>query len=436
MMTLSLKAVAIILIILPFAVIFPVGFYMERSLPYTNDDYCDLCNDQSEWIIFQEDDGTTYPTHEFCGRDAYIYFFSVTLIMDLLHLNLTIPDYALAQTHFFQISVFLIYYCSVTFYLMSIRRKNRKPTQIQPKIIQWEKPATYVRTTEAVPHKMKLKDAILNAFEEEGDSLTMKQIVAYIDKHRDEIEDLPTINYEMRNGQALRDIINDLKETGKIKKDAGGEFLETEGLDTYSRVRAEETSQGLPLPPPPPPPEREGSIIGIAATGAFVVVFILILFVLPVFPVAYETTEMSDRTQILLDEVVNVPFGECRIIYVSIDANSSEKQSCRVYGNIRETSGQDINFYVLNRENFDLWEEGKGGSAWAYVSLLRTQSRDFLFLPDYRGVYIFVFDNYYSHDNKVTYINATFSWIEYMPVMKAKYKSLIEILLASQGETP
>jgi len=127
--------IAIILIILPFVIIFPIGYYYN-DLPYTDDGYCDLFGHApAECIFTRSDNGVTYPVHEFCPLDEYIYLFSVKLLIDLgfLHTNLIVPNDILTQTRYYQVFVFIIYYFGIAFpILLSIHGRSKASQGLPP----------------------------------------------------------------------------------------------------------------------------------------------------------------------------------------------------------------------------------------------------------------------------------------------------------------
>lgn len=191
--------------------------------------------------------------------------------------------------------------------------------------------------------------------------------------------------------------------------------------------------------------------------GVAVVVIFLIVFFLPIIPVTYEVTEPRERietywekepyqvtiteTQLLIDDKPTVPAGW--YVYYVIYIDVSGKKENIVSGEVVETAGYDINFYVFDQKGFNAWKEGR--LAPAYVSAERIESYIYSFIPDHSDYYYFVLDNRYSwFTNKVPKITASWSYqititeyrdvqktrtvTEYVKVTKTKYVSLFQLL--------
>ncbi len=199
-------------------------------------------------------------------------------------------------------------------------------------------------------------------------------------------------------------------------------------------------------------PKPYKKLVGVAV----VVIFLLVLF-LPIIPVTYEVTEPRQKTETywekepyqvtkthseaLIDDKPTVPAGKS--VYYSIYIDISRKEKNIVSGEVVETAGYDINFYVLDQVNYNAWKEGRW--AVAYVSVERINSYSYSFVPDHSDYYYFVLDNTYSlFTNKVPQITATWNYqttiteyrdvqktrtiTEYIKVTKTKYVSLFQLL--------
>jgi len=190
---------------------------------------------------------------------------------------------------------------------------------------------------------------------------------------------------------------------------------------------------------------------------AIIVIAIVVVLFLPIIPITYEATEPQQRTEtytekepyqvtktdskVLIDEKPTVSAGKA--IYYDVHIDVSGKERNIVSGEVVETAGYDINFYVLDQKGFNAWKEGR--SAPAYVSANRIKSYSYSFVPDHSDYYFFVLDNTYSwFTNKVPQITASWSYqittteyrdvqktrtvTEYVKVTKTKYVSLFQLL--------
>jgi len=330
----KIVVLAFILIILPFVIIFPIGYYYN-GLPYTDDGYCDLGGHAPAVCIVTQSDGVSHPVHEFCTVDEYIYVFSVKLLIDLgfLNLNLTVPNDILIHTRYLQVSVFSIYYLGVAFPILFVI-------------------------------------------------------------HR--------------------------KQSGRSK--------------TSRRVSPPQPPEpSLPLPPPP---EREGEVVRNATIGACLLVLSLFIFVLPIIPVPYQYQEEQTKTLTLFDEFSSVSVRNYIIYNAYIDLEDPKYLGSRIVvrGEATETSGRDINFYVFDEENYNLWKEGYYVST--YVSRVEIKSDYYYFTPDHSGTYTFVFDNLYSSYAKSIHLTASIDVSEWVTITETRYESLLNILLSWQGKVP
>lgn len=167
------------------------------------------------------------------------------------------------------------------------------------------------------------------------------------------------------------------------------------------------------------------------------VVVILVILFMPVIPYTYtvkvpyqktetyteyETQTVTQRkTSDLLNDKPTVP--ALHYIYYKIHIDVSDKMNNVIYGKVLETSGYDINFYVFDQKNFNLWVGGE--SAEPYIVAKRVSSYSFSFVPDHSDYYYFVLDNTYSlFTNKVPQITATWSYTitttQTVPVQKTR----------------
>jgi len=121
----------------------------------------------------------------------------------------------------------------------------------------------------------------------------------------------------------------------------------------------------------------------------------------------YQETESHEVP--LIDDKPTIPAG--KYVYYSRDIDVSGKQGNSVSGEIVETAGYDIKFYVFDQKGFNAWKNGN--SALAYVDLGKVRSQYYRFVPDHSGTYFFVLDNGYSwFTNKVPSITATWRYEE------------------------
>jgi len=203
-------------------------------------------------------------------------------------------------------------------------------------------------------------------------------------------------------------------------------------------------------------PKTHRKLVGVGV----LVIFLVALF-LPIIPVTYEVTEPQQKTEtywekepyqvtktyynVLIDDKPTVSAGKYTYYRIYIDI--SGKQRNIVSGNIVETAGYDINFYVFDQKGYNAWTGGS--SATAYVSAERIKSYSYSFAPDHSDYYFFVLDNRYSwFTNKVPQITATWSYeattteyrdvqktrtiTEYVKVSKIKYVSLFQLLTGTE----
>jgi hypothetical protein len=223
-------------------------------------------------------------------------------------------------------------------------------------------------------------------------------------------------------------------------------------------------------------PKSYNKIIGVA----LIIIFLIVLF-LPIIPVSYETIKPYETTKTyetakpyqrtetywekepfqvtkaesvtIVNDKPTVPAGKYTYLKVYIDVSGKDRNI--ISGNVIETAGYDINFYVFDQKGFNAWAEGK--TALAYVSAERTKSYSFSFVPDHTDYYYFVLDNRYSwFTNKVPQITASWNYqittteyrdiqktrtitetmtitetrtvTEYMKVAETKYVSLFQLL--------
>ncbi|MDI6641793.1 MAG: hypothetical protein QME68_05730 [Elusimicrobiota bacterium] len=130
----------------------------------------------------------------------------------------------------------------------------------------------------------------------------------------------------------------------------------------------------------------------------------------------YTITEPKSSMLPIEDKYV-VPAREYKEVFAHIDPEGKTQNI--ITGEISETTGNDINFYIFDRKNFNAWKEGKENKP--YVSKERTKKFEFSFVPDHADDYIFVMDNRYSWlTPKVANINAQWSWKE----VKTGYKDV------------
>lgn len=99
----------------------------------------------------------------------------------------------------------------------------------------------------------------------------------------------------------------------------------------------------------------------------------------------------------------------------------ANKFSNVISGNIAETAGYDITFFVFDQKNYNAWVSGQNYAP--YVSRNKIKSGSFSFVPDHADYYYFVFDNRYSmFTNKVPQITANWDYqyttTEYVDVTK------------------
>ncbi len=123
----------------------------------------------------------------------------------------------------------------------------------------------------------------------------------------------------------------------------------------------------------------------------------------------YTITEPKS-TILFTDRLESVPAREYRQTFSYIDPEGKTQNI--VTGEISETTtGNDINFYIFDKKNFNAWKEGKENKP--YVSKERIKKFEFSFVPDHADDYIFVMDNGYSLITpKIPKINAQWSWKE------------------------
>lgn len=202
--------------------------------------------------------------------------------------------------------------------------------------------------------------------------------------------------------------------------------------------------------------DQKNSDKKIIIIGSLIVIVLVILFA-PIIPYThtvqvpyqktetytdYETQQVTQhKTETLINDKPTVPAG--KYVYYRIHIDISDKQNNVIQGRVVETAGYDINFYVFDQENYNLWKDGK--TAAAYVSAKRIESYDFSFVPGHSDYYYFVLDNTYSwFTNKVPEITATWNYVitttqsvpvqktrtvtEYKTVTETKYVSLFQIL--------
>lgn len=122
----------------------------------------------------------------------------------------------------------------------------------------------------------------------------------------------------------------------------------------------------------------------------------------------YTITE--PKSTILFSERLEpVPARDFRQVFSYIDPEGKTQNI--VTGEISETTGNDISFYIFDKKNFNAWKEGKENKP--YVSKERIKKFEFSFAPDHADDYIFVMDNGYSWlTPKIPKINAQWSWKE------------------------
>jgi len=161
--------------------------------------------------------------------------------------------------------------------------------------------------------------------------------------------------------------------------------------------------------------------------GVCVGVLIICIFVLPIIPVTYEVEEQLQRTESLIDDNPSISLRDYKYYKFYIDI--SGKDNNIVYGNITEIAGFDINFFVLNEANFNLWKGIQSSSG--IIVYLKTQNLPYYsFTPDQTGYYYFILDNTYSYNDKSLHITATWKWTEDVYVTRTKYESLLQLLLS------
>jgi len=95
--------------------------------------------------------------------------------------------------------------------------------------------------------------------------------------------------------------------------------------------------------------------------------------------------------------------------YQRVYFNISGKERYVVSGNVTETSGYDINFFVFDQNGYNIWREG--GSSLAYVNAEKIESCGYTFVINQSGYYYFILDNTYTFFiNKVPEITASYGY--------------------------
>lgn len=120
-------------------------------------------------------------------------------------------------------------------------------------------------------------------------------------------------------------------------------------------------------------------------------------------------TIVEPKSTILFsDRLEPVPARGYKHVFSYIDPEGKTQNI--VTGEISETTGNDINFYIFDKKNFNAWKEGKENKP--YVSLKDVKKSEFSFTPDHADDYIFVIENKAWFTNMIAKINVQWSWKE------------------------
>jgi len=123
----------------------------------------------------------------------------------------------------------------------------------------------------------------------------------------------------------------------------------------------------------------------------------------------------SAESVTLIDDKPTVPAGKAIYYRVYIDITGKEKNI--IFGDVIETAGYDINFYVFDQKGFNTWWY-EGRLIGAYVAAQRIKSYSYSFVPDHTDYYYFVLDNKYSwFTNKVPQIKAIWTYQTITPIL-------------------
>jgi len=158
----------------------------------------------------------------------------------------------------------------------------------------------------------------------------------------------------------------------------------------------------------------------IVETGIFLLVIGVATLLCSLVIVPFATAEpiMLPQGSYLITESFTVPLE-----YTSHNKNLSNGDKLHIIVEVKSGGNLDINFYVMDEPNYNIWKAGESASPEISRTSITTYDRDWV-VP-YDGTWYFVYDNTFGSASKDVTAVVTKHWTETYYRQATVYRPLI-----------